>query len=232
MKLDYSIESAAERVQYVENLLKTYTPTSNIEISKLSDYIVFAQTKEEKKEKAILTYNRLTTINKRESSYDALLDKNNREDEIHKHFSEDPMLQKLCSQDPITEEDLESIPALKQIKQEIEKAQKLLETKKGDDSNKESLYPLKKAIIQMQQDQYVIRNAAKERIAGGINLVKSAHTLDLTEDIHLDPQTGEILSSAVITCFNPHHVSNVLRVYSELKQELEGSFNADLLYFM
>ena len=77
-KLDYSIKDAAMRKEFVDKLLPTLTKEQlenkkYIEI--LTNYIVSAMTPEEKKEKLILTDNRMITINKRETSFQNLVDK-------------------------------------------------------------------------------------------------------------------------------------------------------------
>lgn len=77
-KLDYSIKDAAMRKQFIDELLPTLTK-EQIENKKymeiLANYIVSAMTPEEKKEKLILTDNRMITINKRETSFQNLVDK-------------------------------------------------------------------------------------------------------------------------------------------------------------
>lgn len=75
--MDYSLKTAAERTNFIKNLLPTLTKEqlnneSYIEI--LSNYIVSAMTPEEKKQKFILTDNRMVTINKRETSMQRIVD--------------------------------------------------------------------------------------------------------------------------------------------------------------
>ena len=77
-KLDYLLKTAAERAEFVQNLLPELTKEqikSKKYIEIMSDYIVSAMTPEEKKEKMILTDNRMITVNKRETSYQSLVDK-------------------------------------------------------------------------------------------------------------------------------------------------------------
>ena len=76
IKLDYTIKTSAERAKFVEKILENYPnkPTARyLEI--LADYIEDALTREEKKEKGILSENRMVTIRKRETSYEGLVDK-------------------------------------------------------------------------------------------------------------------------------------------------------------
>lgn len=77
-KLDYSLKTAQERKEFVEAMVAEMSKDQlknkkYIEI--LSDYIVSAMTPEEKKSKMILTDNRMVTVNKRETSYQGLVDK-------------------------------------------------------------------------------------------------------------------------------------------------------------
>ena len=118
-KLDYTITSPEERKALVEKILEENPtpPESYLEI--LADYLVFCMEKEEKKEKKILTENRLTTVNKRETSYEGLVSKfENGEDGIYnilddnKHTIFQPKIQ-------ITEKDLREIPELDQTTQSI-----------------------------------------------------------------------------------------------------------------
>jgi hypothetical protein len=68
-KLDYTIESPEERKAIVEKILEE-NPDFNLEV--LADYLVLCMEKQEKKEKKILTENRLSTVNKRERSFEGL----------------------------------------------------------------------------------------------------------------------------------------------------------------
>ena len=106
IKLNYNLKSAEERKKLVDKIIES-TPqeklTSNyLEI--LSDYIVFAMTKKEKKEKKILTNNRLVTIKKRETSFEGLSDKmENGEDGIYNITSNLGKNILLTHKDPITQ---------------------------------------------------------------------------------------------------------------------------------
>ena len=76
-KLDYSLKSAEERSKFVNDLIPTLSKEQlenekYIEI--LSNYIVSAMTPEEKKQRLILTDNRMITVNKRETSMQKIVD--------------------------------------------------------------------------------------------------------------------------------------------------------------
>ena len=73
IKLDYSIEDPEKRKELVEQILaETPEPTEQY-LQSLADYLVFCMEKQEKREKRILTDNRLTTVNKRETSFENLV---------------------------------------------------------------------------------------------------------------------------------------------------------------
>jgi ribosomal protein L17 len=77
-KLDYTLKSAEERKKFVDELIPLLTKdqlNNKKYMEILADYIVSAMTPEEKKEKLILTDNRMITVNKRETSFQSLVDK-------------------------------------------------------------------------------------------------------------------------------------------------------------
>ena len=77
LKLDYKLETPTERNELVKKIVEQTPPErltpKYLEI--LSDYIIFAMDKEERKQKKILTDNRMVTVNKRETSFQGLVSK-------------------------------------------------------------------------------------------------------------------------------------------------------------
>ena len=73
VKLDYTIESPEERKALVEKILEENPnpPTNYLEV--LADYLILCMEKQEKRERKILTENRLSTVNKRECSFEGLV---------------------------------------------------------------------------------------------------------------------------------------------------------------
>jgi hypothetical protein len=69
LKLDYTLDSPQERNELVKKILEE-NPNYNLET--LADYLVMCMEKQEKKERKILTENRMTTVNKRETSFEGL----------------------------------------------------------------------------------------------------------------------------------------------------------------
>ena len=114
IKLDYDLQTPQERLALVNKILEeTPSPTSDY-LETFADYLIFCMEKQEKKEKKILTENRLATINKRETSYENLASKfENGEDGIYNIVNEDKhvIFQPKIS---ITKKDREEIPELSQ----------------------------------------------------------------------------------------------------------------------
>ena len=129
-KLDYTLKTAAEREKFVDELLPTLTKAQlknkkYLEI--LADYIVSAMTPEEKKEKLILTDNRMITVNKRETSYQAMVDKfENGEDGLWNLMLEEGNKNiLLTNKKEITNKDLEEIKPLRDLKESIKIVEEL-----------------------------------------------------------------------------------------------------------
>lgn len=227
IKLDYSLKTPEERNALVEKIIES-SPKEKLTpryLEILSDYIVFAMDKEEKKKKEILTDNRMVTVRKREVSYQGLADKfENGEDGLYNLFVDDKNAL-FTPKNSITEEDLEKIPELKTLKEEIEKIKKAVDAATG-----KAKYKLKKQLIEMCQDQYVIKNAYYQPSYTN-NIIHSIASLDLSENITMD-EKGEPHSDGLISLFNPDHISALLCNYSGLKEETWGNFQSDLYYLL
>lgn len=90
MKLDYTLQTPEERVKLVEEVLKEDPEPSENYMEILADYLILCMEKQEKKEKKILTENRMATVNKRETSYEGLVSQlENGEDGIYNLMSND-----------------------------------------------------------------------------------------------------------------------------------------------
>ena len=92
IKMDFSLETPEERNKKVEEIIAN-TPPERLTpkyLEKLADYIIFAMDKQERKEKKILTDNRMVTVNKRETSFEGLVGKlENGEDGIYNMIAND-----------------------------------------------------------------------------------------------------------------------------------------------
>ena len=227
IRLDYSIEDPEERVKLVEKIIEN-TPQSNLTnryLEILANYIIFAMTKKQKKEKKINTENRMVTINKRQTSFEGLVGKfENGEDGIYNMIINDKNVL-LTPKYQITKEDIEQIPALKQLRDEIAKIEEQQKKARG-----KKKFLLKKQIIEMRQDQYVIKSAYRP-VTYSLNLVKSLSFLDLSDKIEVN-QKGQIINKGLISLFNPTHISILLCNYSKIKESCWDKFNSDIYYLM
>ena len=84
IKLDYTLESPEERNKLVEKILSENPDPNEKYLEILADYLILCMEKQEKKERKILTENRLMTVNKRETSFEGLVSQlENGEDGIY-----------------------------------------------------------------------------------------------------------------------------------------------------
>ena len=89
IKLDYSLQTPEERNELVKKILEENPDPSEKYLEILADYLVLCMEKQEKKEKAILTENRMATVNKRETSFEGLVSQlENGEDGIYNLIAE------------------------------------------------------------------------------------------------------------------------------------------------
>lgn len=174
MTLDYTIQDAVGRAAFVERLIAE-TPKENLTpqyIEILSNYIITAMSKEERKQKNILTDNRMVTINKRETSYQGLVEKfENGEDGIYNLINEGRSLL-LTQKHSITPKDIAEMPPLQALREVIESIKKQEKNARG-----KRKYLLKKQLIETYQDQYVVKEAYRPAMQPG-NVIKSfAHSI-------------------------------------------------------
>jgi hypothetical protein len=73
IKLDYSLANPQDRNELVKQILVETPDPSERYLEILADYLILCMERQERKEKRILTDNRLTTVNKRETSFEGLV---------------------------------------------------------------------------------------------------------------------------------------------------------------
>ena len=225
--LDYKLETPEERNELVKKIIDNTPPDklTNRYIEILTDYIIFAMDKEERKQKKILTDNRMVTVNKRETSFEGLVGKfENGEDGIYNMIANDKNII-FMPKVTITQDDIETVPGLKELREAIAEVEAA--AKKATGKNK---FLLKKQLIEMRQDQYVLKNAYRQPIYC-MNAIKSFNKIDLGENITIDEE-GEIHSDGLLTLFNPVHVSALLCHYTRLKEDSWGNFFGDAYFLM
>jgi len=72
-KLDYTLESPSERLALVEQIVEENSELTPNYLEALADYLILCMEKQEKKEKKVLTENRMATVTKRETSFEGLV---------------------------------------------------------------------------------------------------------------------------------------------------------------
>ena len=173
--LDYTIEAPEERNELVKKILSEMQdePTPQyLEI--LADYLILAIEKKERKERTLLTENRLATIRKRETSLEGLIAQfENGEDGFYNLVAESDKNALFKPKISITKKDLDEIPELTQVREAIKQWEEKFKTASGRDR-----YIIKKAIIELRKDQYVIKDAYRKPMTAK-NVIHQKHTIPI-----------------------------------------------------
>ena len=180
--------------------------------------------KQERKERKILTDNRMTTVNKRETSYEGLVSQfENGEDGIYNLITNNKniIFQPKVS---ITKKDLEEIPLLRQLREAINMWEEKMKTATGRDA-----YIIKSTLIELRKDQYVIKNAYLRPILFN-KLTHSKNMLPLDEELSIG-EDGNIVADGV-SLTDPAVCSAILCNYSKLKEDSWGNFDGDMWYLI
>lgn len=181
--------------------------------------------KREKREKKILTDNRMATVNKRECSFEGLAAQmENGEDGIYGLITNNKniIFQPKIS---ITQKDLDTIPCLKQLRETIEVWEGALKRASGT----RDAYIIKKALIEMRKEQYIIKQAYQKPILPNkiTHLIKTP--IQLEDTSYLDGQ--EIVVQGV-SLMSPAVTSAILCNYSRLKEDSYDQFDGDTWYLI
>ena len=225
-RLDYTITDPQERNQKVHEIVNSVSPEklTPYYLEQLTKYLT--ETPENKKEKKVLTDNRMVTINKRETSYEGLVAKlENGEDGIYNFMTGGDKNILLVPKIQITEDDIATIPGLKELREEIKKVEIRQRAARGKQK-----FLLTKQLIEMRQDQYVLKSSYKPPVAM-MKVTKSVNQIDLDEHITVD-ENGDPVSDCLVSLFDPHHVCCLLCNYSKLKEDCWGHFDSDWWYLM
>ena len=225
-KLDYSLETPEERNELVKKILaEMEEEPSEKYLEILADYLVLAMEKKERKERKLLTENRLATIRKRETSLEGLIAQfENGEDGFYNLIAESDKNALFKPKISITKKDLEEIPELVQLRDAIKLWEEKFKTAEGRDR-----YIIKKAIIDLRKDQYVIKEAYRKPVMAK-NVVHQRHTIPLDEGYSFD-EDGFVIPSGV-SFMDPKVISAILCNYSALKQDCHEQYDRDLWYLM
>lgn len=181
--------------------------------------------KQEKKERKILTENRMTTVNKRETSFEGLVSQlENGEDGIYNLITNNKQII-FQPKVMITKKDLEEIPPLRQLRDAINSWEAKLKTVEGKDR-----FIIKKALIEMRKDQYIIKNSYRNPIIFN-KLTRSTHYIELNNETKSFDEDGYPIPEGV-SLINPKVCEAVLCHYSKLKQDSWDRFDSDTWYLI
>lgn len=237
IKLDYTLQTPEERLVIVNEIVET-TPREQLTdkyLETLADYLVYAIDKKERKERNIITPNRMVTLNKREISLDGMVNRFENstagssseasfEDNIFNLAINDKNVL-LTPKIGITEDDLKQVPGLVELRAEIARLEELLPKATG-----KRKFSIKQNIIDLRKDQYVLKMSYKQPIYC-TNFTKSVRNLSVYEEVTI--KDGEVVvEDANISLFIPQHISFLLCNYSKLKQEAHSCFESDIYYLM
>ena len=224
LKLDYTLESPEERKQLVEKILEECPNPTPQYLEILADYLILCMEKQEKKERKILTENRMTTVNKRETSFEGLVSQfENGEDGIYNMITKNKniIFQPTVK---ITKKDVEEVPGLKQLREAIKYWEERLKTASGRNA-----YIIKNTIIDLRKEQYALKDAYRCPITPK-NVTRSKNYIKLDDDFHFD-KDGYVVPEGISLC-NEDICSAILCNYALLKQACKGEFEKDLWYLM
>lgn len=229
-KLDYTISSPEERRDLVQQILEETGEESINEktLEIMADYLVLCMEKEEKKKRKILTDNRMATVNKRESSLEGLVAKlENGEDGLYNLTTNDKNVI-LTPAVSITQKDIDEVPFLKEWREDINKLEARSKSVEGKDA-----YRLKKWIIEMRQDQYIIKNAYRRPIFF-LKTGKGSTVYNFEEDTGYYNEEGEYVevSKNKLDLADYRHVSAIIANYSTLKQNSDEDLNSDMRWMI
>ena len=181
--------------------------------------------KQERKERKVLTENRMMTVNKRETSFEGLVSQlENGEDGIYNLINENKN-QIFQPKVTITKKDLDEIQPLRQLREAINLWDAKLKVTEGKDA-----FTIKRALIEMRKDQYVIKNAYRKPVIFN-KLTHSRNFTRFEDKTKIFDDEGYPIPDGV-SLLNPAVCSAILCNYSRLKQDSWGQFEGDLYYLM
>ena len=225
IKLDYTIDSPEERNELVKKIIAENPNLSESYLEILANYIIFCMEKQEKKERKILTENRMVTVNKRETSFEGLVAQfENGEDGVYnlitenKHTIFQPKL-------TITKKDLEDIPELRDIREAIRYWEDRAKVATGRDA-----YIIKQAMIDLRKQQYLVKDSHRRPVVCR-NLTRSGRIPPNLDGRIWVSENGEVQSEG-IELVNPTVCSAILCNYFSLKNSSWGHFDSDTWYLM
>lgn len=225
MKLDLTIQTLDGRKQYLEEYFSENEP-SNRDLEQAADYLIFVD--EVERRGALLTKNRMVTVDRRETSMEGLTEKlEGGESAFHGLIKEDKNTI-LTPKVSITKEDLAEIPELRQLRGVIDRVAQEVKTAEGLDR-----YKMNRMLIEMRKDQYAIKNAFRKPIYPK-TITKGSTVYNLESDTGYYNEDGDfvLVSENTLDLWNPKHISALLVNYSSIKQDTEDDMDSDLKWML
>lgn len=213
------LETSEERVEFLQNNL--LPNLSNSQLEKCADYILEALPKEERKTKKILTPNRLTTIKKRETSYENLTQTlEGGEDALHNLITQNHN----CYLTPPSNAEIAGTQQLENAISDI--TEKRLSAKSTDRGK------LRQAEIDLRKTKYIEYNSEHPIMyLVPTPLYTPNYSIDLDEHRWIN-EDGEPESDGLINLFNADHISAILRNTLNLLTFAENNPESDMHYFI
>lgn len=235
LKLDYKLKTVEERKALVDEIVRTEGPDfTQQQLGYMADYLLFVMdgggntVSEKRRPYPIVTKNRDVTVNKRQTSYEDMVSKlQNGEDGLYSMIIQDKDVI-MDMREPISKEEMETIPGLKENMEVIDTLKAQLERATG-----KRRYSLKKQIISKYQEMYTLKNSFLGRSSKArVNAqVRSMAHISIPDHIYLD-ENDVPKSDGFISLIKPEHVSFLLKYYRLLKQESWDDVNSDMRWLL
>lgn len=167
----------------------------------------------------------MTTVNKRETSFEGLVAQlENGEDGVYNLVSENKYTI-FQPKKTITKKDIETIPALQEVRQAIDYWSERFKTATGKDR-----YVIKKALIELRKDQYIIKTAFTVPVQV-LKHTRSTHSPEMNDFTHEFDEKGYPIPEG-ISLLDPQVCEAILCNYSKLKQDSWENFEGDVWYLL
>ena len=229
IKTDWTLDDPEERIKKVQEIIEATPPEKLTQqyLDKLAEYVIKAMTKQEKKEEySIQTSNHMITVNGHEISFEGLINKfENGEDGIYNLISDNGKNAIYSPKKEITQEDIDTIPGLKELREAICDIEAQAKAATG-----RRKYLLNKQLKDMRKDQYVLKLSFKQPVYSK-NIIKTLSKINLDEHITIDAE-GDVHSTGLINLYEPAHIVALLCNYSNLKEETWDKLDSDMRWLL
>lgn len=234
MKLDYKLKTVEERKRLVDEIVASGEPLSQQQLGYMADYLLFVMdgggntVREKRRPYSIVTKNRDVTVSKRQVSFEDTVSRlQNGEDGLYSMIIDDKDVI-MDMREPISQEDIDTIPGMRENVEVIEALKRQFERATG-----KRKYSLKRQIISKYQEMYTLKTSflgvsSKARIN---TQVRSMAHMPIPEHIYLD-ENDVPRSDGFISLIKPEHVSFLLKYYQLLKQESWEDLNSDMRWLL